>query len=145
MTRSAAPEASEPARWPVLAVIALGGAAGAVCRYGVDVLLPTAERGFPVGTFLVNVVGCLLIGGLAGALFRRDAHRLLRPFVAVGVLGGFTTFSTYTVQAVTLGLDDAVGTALGYLVATAAAALLAVEAGFVLARWWAHRRRGTSP
>jgi len=135
----------QPVGWTVLAVVALGGAAGAVGRYGVDVLLPIGDGGFPVGTFAVNVVGCALIGVLAGTLFRSDAHRLLRPFVAVGVLGGFTTFSTYTVQIVTLALAGAAATALGYLVATVLAAVLAVEGGFVLSRWAARRRRLAAP
>ena len=129
-----------PAGWPVLAVVAIGGAIGAAGRYGVDVVLPAAPRGFPLGTFLVNVIGCLLIGVLAGVVFRPGAHRLLRPFVAVGVLGGFTTFSTYTVEAVTLALDDAAGTALGYLLATVAGSVLAVESGLLLNRWLTYRR-----
>ncbi|MGI8694714.1 MAG: fluoride efflux transporter FluC [Geodermatophilaceae bacterium] len=144
LPRNAAPEASTPARWPVLAVIAVGGALGAMGRHGIDVLLPAPDREFPLGTFLVNVVGCLLIGALAGALFRPGAHRLLRPFVAVGVLGGFTTFSTYAVQALTLALDEEVGTATGYLIVTAVSALLAVEAGLVLSRGLSHRRRRRS-
>lgn len=145
VTGDAVPETAAPRGLSLLAVIGAGGAIGAVARYGVDVLLPASERGLPVGTFLVNVTGCLLIGALAGVLFGRRAHRLLRPFIAVGVLGGFTTFSTYTVQAVTLALDGEVGTALGYLVATAAACLVAVEVGLMLSRWSAHRRRRGSP
>jgi len=127
----------------VLAVVSVGGATGAVGRYGVDVLLPPADGGFPLGTFLVNVTGCLLIGVLAGTLFHAGAHRLLRPFVAVGVLGGFTTFSTYAVAVVEIALDGAPATAFGYLIATVAAALVAVEAGLTLSRYLAYRpRRG---
>lgn len=136
-------DTSVPPRASALAVVGIGGAIGAVARYGVDVLLPAADRGFPVGTFLVNVTGCLLLGVLAGALFHPNAHRLLRPFVAVGVLGGFTTFSTHTVEAVTRALDGAVATALGYLIATAVGSLMALEVGLVLSRWWVHRRRGS--
>lgn len=144
LSRDAAPEAVQPAKWPVLTVIAIGAAIGAVGRYGVDVLLPAGERGFPLGTFLVNVVGCLLIGALAGVLCQPAAHPLLRPFMAVGLLGGFTTFSTYTVEAVTLALRGETATALGYLLATVVAALVAVEAGLVLSRWSAHRRLRTA-
>jgi CrcB protein len=140
-TEGAAPEATQPARWPVLVVVAVGGAIGAVARHGVDVLLPAAERGFPVGTFLVNVVGCLIIGALAGLFYRARTHRLVQPFLGVGILGGFTTFSTYTVQAVSLGLRDEVGTSFGYLLATVLAALVAVEIGLILSRGLAHRRR----
>ncbi len=140
-TESTGPAAAvdQPAQWPVLAVVSVGGALGAVGRYGADLLLPAADRGFPVGTLLVNVTGCLLIGVLAGVLFGADSHRLLRPFVGVGLLGGFTTFSTYSVGISTLALDGAVGTAFGYLLATVAAALVAVEVGMTVSRWSSYR------
>ncbi|MBA3524093.1 MAG: CrcB family protein, partial [Geodermatophilaceae bacterium] len=90
-------------RGPVLLAVAAGGAVGALARHGVDLLLPVEPATFPLGTFAVNVAGCLLLGVLAGALYQPDRHRLVLPFVVTGVLGGFTTFSTYTVQTVDLG------------------------------------------
>jgi fluoride exporter len=68
-------------------------------------------------------------------------HRLLRPFVGVGFLGGFTTFSTYAVQAHQLLTEQRPGTALAYLFGTLVAALLATETGMVLTRWAARARR----
>jgi CrcB protein len=115
---------------PVLGVIALGGGLGAVARYGASLALPTPAGGFPWGTFAVNVTGCLLIGVLVVLVTEvRTAHRLVRPFLGVGVLGGFTTFSTHVVEVLDLLRPGTVVTAYAYLVATLVAALLAVAAG----------------
>ncbi|SBT42132.1 FluC/FEX family fluoride channel [Micromonospora narathiwatensis] len=113
----------------VLGAIAAGGALGALARAGLQATFPHPPTGFPWATFGINVVGSLLIGVLMAVLTARPAGPLLRPFLGVGVLGGFTTFSTYVVdtqQAVTAG---APGTALAYLAATLVGALLAVWTG----------------
>jgi fluoride exporter len=68
------------------------------------------------------------------------AHRLVRPFLGIGVLGGFTTFSTYTVQTQQLLQVDRALLALGYLLGTPVAALLAVQLGIVLTRLVTRRR-----
>ncbi|MCK2216354.1 fluoride efflux transporter CrcB [Actinomadura sp. ATCC 31491] len=121
--------------WPVLAAIAAGGALGALARYGAQSALPAPPGGFPWATFAVNVTGCLLIGVLMVVITEvRRAHRLVRPFLGVGVLGGYTTFSTYVVDVQrTLGAGAPV-TALVYLAGTMAAALAAVATGMWLAR-----------
>lgn len=122
-------------RWPVLAVIAAGGALGALARHGVQAALPDAPGGFPWATFLVNVSGCLLMGVLMVVITEvRTAHRLVRPFLGVGMLGGYTTFSTYVVDAQRTVAAGAPVTALAYLGATLVAALLAVAAGMWLTR-----------
>ncbi|HEV7652777.1 MAG TPA: CrcB family protein [Actinophytocola sp.] len=97
---------------PVLGVVALGGGLGALARYGLTVLLPTPPGGFPWATFLVNVLGCLLIGVLMVPVTEvHAAHRLVRPFLGVGVLGGFTTFSTYALEVHSLLRPGSVGVA----------------------------------
>ncbi|MFD3542172.1 CrcB family protein [Streptomyces sp. NPDC058662] len=120
---------AEP-RARVLAAVAAGGAVGASARYGVSLLWPTAPGGFPWATFWINTCGCALIGVLmvligAGG---RSAHPLVRPFAGVGVLGGFTTFSTYAVDFSRLLDEGEAGTALAYAALTVAAALGAVWA-----------------
>lgn len=121
---------------PVLLAISLGGGVGAVARYGISQLLPSTPGHFPWGTFLTNVLGCLLIGVLMVLITEVwSAHRLLRPFLGVGVLGGFTTFSTYAVEVRGLLRPDSMPLAFGYLAGTLVAALLAVPAGVWLARW----------
>ncbi|MHA6792401.1 fluoride efflux transporter CrcB [Pseudonocardia bannensis] len=126
-----------------VAAVAVGGAAGALARWGVGLALPTPHGGFPLGTFAINVVGCLLIGVLIVTITElTDAHPLLRPFLASGFLGGFTTFSAYSVEIQLLLSDGHVGVAVGYLSATLAAALAATWAGMALARAAGSRRAG---
>lgn len=127
--------------WSVLFAISLGGALGAVARYGVGVALPAPAGGFVWSTFLVNVSGCLLIGTLMVLVTEVWPHRtLLRPFLGVGVLGGYTTFSTYIVDIQRLVSVDAARTALVYLAGTAVAAFTAVYVGMVATRWALARR-----
>jgi CrcB protein len=113
----------------VLGAIAAGGVLGALARAGLQAAFPHSPTGFPWATFGINLTGCLLIGVLMAVITTRPTGPLVRPFLGVGVLGGFTTFSTYVVdvqRAVTAG---AAGTALGYLAATLLGALLAVWTG----------------
>jgi CrcB protein len=116
--------------WRVVSAVAVGGALGALARSGLQATVPTAPGEFPWATFGVNVSGCLLIGVLTVLVTEVWTSRpLLRPFLGVGVLGGYTTFSAYAVevqQALSVG---AVGVALLYLAGTLVAALLAVWLG----------------
>lgn len=121
-------------RGSVVAAVALGGGLGALARYGLSAALPTEPGRFPWGTFAENVLGCLLIGALMVLITEvRSAHRLLRPFLGVGVLGGFTTFSTYAVEFGKL-LPGSVPLAFGYLAGSMVCALLAALLGIWLAR-----------
>jgi CrcB protein len=115
---------------PVLTAIALGGGLGALARYGMALMVPTAPGGFPWATFFTNILGCLLIGVLMVLINEVwSAHRLVRPFLGVGVLGGFTTFSTYAVEIRGLLQPGTAGLAFAYLAGTLAGAMLAVFAG----------------
>src|SRR5215467_4966529 len=128
------------ARWngrqaATLAVISVGGALGALARFGVATAMPARPDGFLWATFVINVTGCLLIGVLMVLVteaFR--IHRLVRPFLGVGVLGGYTTFSTYAVDIQRLIDHHVPVTALAYLAGTLVAALSAVYAGTALTR-----------
>ncbi|GGW46037.1 fluoride efflux transporter FluC [Streptomyces xantholiticus] len=115
-------------KWPVLAAISVGGALGATGRYGASLLWPTPGGAFPWAVFWVNVVGCGLIGVLMVLVSEggRSAPPLLRPFLGVGVLGGFTTFSTYALDFSDLLEREEAGTALAYAGGTVVAALGAV-------------------
>lgn len=124
----------ERAPWRVLGAIALGGALGALARYGLMTLLPARPGGFVWATFLINVTGCLLIGVLMTAIAALPAlPALTRPLLGVGVLGGFTTFSAYVVDVHRVGEAGAPGTALLVLAATPLAALPAVWLGTAVA------------
>lgn len=120
---------------PVLGVIALGGGLGALARFGLATWLPAEPGHFPLATFVTNVSGCFLIGVLMVLITEVwAAHRLVRPFVGVGFLGGFTTFSTYAVEIHGLLRPGTVLVAFGYLAGTLIAAMLAVLAGVWLTR-----------
>jgi fluoride exporter len=113
----------------VLATIAAGGATGATARYLIGATWPTPAGAFPVGTLAINVLGCALIGVLMVLITDVwSSQRLLRPFLGTGVLGGFTTFSTYAVDIQQLVAGSHVHTALLYLTFTPVGALLAVWA-----------------
>ena len=119
----------------VLAAIAAGGVAGSEARYALGLALPHVQGGWPLATFLINVSGSLVLGALMAALTElTPPNRLLRPFLGVGVLGGWTTFSTAMVDVVALVRAGRPAVALGYLVGTAPAALLAAAAGATIAR-----------
>ncbi|MEV6397074.1 fluoride efflux transporter CrcB [Streptomyces sp. NPDC051907] len=115
-------------RWPLLAAVSAGGVVGALARYGATVLWPTPQGAFPWAVFCVNVLGCALIGVLMPLVGEggRPAHPLARPFFGVGVLGGFTTFSTYALDVSDLLEHGEAGRALAYAGGTAVAALVAV-------------------
>ena len=121
--------------WAVLAVVSAGGIIGACARHALDLAWPHPPGGFPWATFVINVSGCMLIGVLMVLIIEVwSAHRLLRPFLGVGVLGGYTTFSTYAVDVQRLLAAGAARTAMLYLAGTVLAALAAVYAGVTLTR-----------
>lgn len=121
--------------WDVLGAIAVGGGLGALARYGIASAVPASRTGFPWATFAINTTGCLLIGVLMVLVSDVwSGQRLVRPFLGVGVLGGFTTFSTYVVDIQRLVDAGAAATGLAYLLCTVLAALAAVYAGISLGR-----------
>ncbi|MGW8747594.1 fluoride efflux transporter FluC [Streptomyces sp. NPDC055794] len=124
--------AQRPGAWrdqaPVVAVVALGGATGASARYGAALWWPTAAGGFPWTTLVVNAAGCAVIGVFMVVISDVwAAHRLVRPFFGAGVLGGFTTFSTYAVDVQQLVAADRARTGLAYLGLTPLVALATVR------------------
>ena len=131
--------------WPTLGVIAVGGAIGALARQGLWTAFPHRAATFDWTTLAINAGGCALIGALMTVVTEvRHVHRLAGPFLAVGVLGGFTTFSTYIVEAQQEITAGAPVTGLAYLAATLAAAMLAVYTGVTVTRLlarWHHRER----
>lgn len=119
------------------AYVAVGSAAGGVLRYGLTGLVPRTSGGFPIGTLVVNVVGCLLIGLSAGAFagpyIIRQEYRLA---LQVGLLGGFTTFSTFGLESFLLANDGQMRFAAFNLVLSNGLGLTAVWLGYRLAEKW---------
>ncbi|WP_425841103.1 fluoride efflux transporter CrcB [Streptomyces fractus] len=127
---------------PVVVAVSLGGAVGASARYGASLLWPTATGAFPWTTLVVNAIGCAVIGVFMVVISEVwTAHRLVRPFFGTGVLGGFTTFSTYAVDIRNLIDQGHARTALGYLALTVCVALASVWAAAHLTRRVVEGRR----
>jgi fluoride exporter len=117
-----------------LPFVALGGAIGASLRHVVGALaLRLFGPGFPWGTLTVNLIGCLAMGLAATVLADRSDTRLA-PFLMTGILGGFTTYSAFSLDAVTLWQRGASGPAIAYVAITTAGSVLAVLLGMALAR-----------
>jgi len=133
---------------PVIAAVAIGGAVGASARYGASLLWPTTPGTFPWTTLIVNAIGCAVIGVFMVVITEAwAAHRLVRPFFGTGVLGGFTTFSTYAVDIQKLVNGGHARTGLAYLAGTMLAALASVWIAATLTRhvirWSRQRCEGT--
>ena len=114
---------------------ALGGALGALARWGVATALPHSPGGWPWATLLVNLTGCLLMGALVAVLTARSPEPpWARPFLAVGVLGGDTTYSAFAVEVVGLVEAGAPVLAAGYVLVSLLGGVLAVAAGALAVR-----------
>lgn len=141
----AADQESHVRRWDLIAAIAVGGVLGAQARYGLSVAIPHSDRQFPWSTVLINITGCLLIGVLMVLLRELPApHRLARPFLGVGVLGGYTTYSSFAVEVQRLLLHHRPLAALGYVAITTVGCAGAVWLSSALASRYAGRRRVTA-
>ncbi len=138
------PSNTPPLPEPLLryAAIAVGGAAGTLARYGVDRALVTPDLGFPWATFTVNVIGSFLLGLVIVLVTERwSPTRFVRPLVAVGFCGGFTTFSTLMVDVARRGQHGRIGVALADLVVSLVAGAVAVVLGMAAGRGRFHPLR----
>ncbi len=111
---------ADPARqWDLIAATSAGGILGAEARYGLSSALPHHDQQFPWSTLLINGTGCLLIGVLMAVLLELPSpHRLARPFLGIGILGGYTTYSSFAVEVQRLVLHHRPLLALDYVALT---------------------------
>jgi CrcB protein len=121
-----------------LLVIFLAGGAGSVARYLVSGWVQRqGTESFPLGTLVVNVLGCLLIGFLtaafSGRFLLREEYRIM---ITVGFIGGFTTFSTFGLETFTLLDDGQVMRAMMNVLLSVALGMVAVWFGYRLAQYW---------
>lgn len=116
-------------------LVMAGGAAGAAMRFGLSQLVPHAAGEWPWATFVANVLGSLLMGVLAFWLVRKGAQGdQVRLLVGVGVLGGFTTFSAFSLEIAQMVERGQVVLGFGYAVASVLVALTALFAGMAMAK-----------
>lgn len=121
---------------------ALGGALGALARWGIAEALPSGPAGWPWATLLTNLTGCLLLGVVLGFVLPHPAAPpWSRPFLATGVLGGFTTYSAFAVEVVQLSDGGRPAVAAAYVLVSLAGGVTAVLLGLVAGR---PGQRGTS-
>lgn len=115
-----------------VALIAAGGAVGAVIRTAATERFPTDPGGFPTTTLAVNLLGALLLGLLMGRVARRSADTWRRPLLAIGVLGGLTTFSTLCLDAARLVAAGRTGLAATDLAVSVVGGVVAVAVGVAI-------------
>ncbi len=114
--------------------VALGGAIGASARYMTNVAaMRLIGPGFPWGTVVANVLGSFLMGGLVVLLAQKDATRMA-PFLMTGLLGGFTTFSAFSLDALTIWERGQAGLAVAYVLGSVILSLAGIVAGMAVAR-----------
>lgn len=122
-------------RMKQLLLVALGGAVGAVLRWKLSglVLHQTPDWRFPLGTFVVNVLGCLVAGAIAGLIARQELFTPeTRLFLFTGLLGGFTTFSAFGVETIALLRRAEYGVATLYVTLSVVVGLAALAAAMSL-------------
>ncbi len=113
--------------------IALGGAIGALLRYGFGLMLkPNNHLSFPMHTFIINALGCLAIGVIAAYAIKTNHSHIVTQFVIIGILGGFTTFSSFMLETMQLLKNGKTVLALTYLLGSNFIGLVAIIIGFQL-------------
>jgi CrcB protein len=121
--------------WDILAAVGIGGVIGAQARYGLGRALPHGPSALPWSTVLINASGCLAIGILMAILLAQASPpRLARPFLGVGILGGYTTYSSFATDTIALLDRHRPALAAAYLAITVVSCALAVWLGNALTR-----------
>ncbi len=113
-------------------IVALGGAFGAVCRYGLSQL--PVESSFPIATFFTNLIGAFLIGFISGVSEKKGVSKEMVLFIKTGFCGGFTTFSTFSLETVTLLEQGKYGIGTVYMALSLVCCLAGVVLGQICAK-----------
>jgi fluoride exporter len=119
----------------IILAIGSGGFIGAVLRYLLSQIIQTKQTSaFPLGTLVVNILGCFLIGIVFGLADKGSITQNWKLFLATGFLGGFTTFSAFSYETVSLLRDGQFGYAMTYVISSVVVGLLATFAGIAICR-----------
>jgi CrcB protein len=124
--------------WLGFLVVFLGSGAGGMLRHGVGIVaLRLMGPTFPWGTLAINVVGSALMGMMIGLFAAKSIENAeLRLFVTTGLIGGFTTWSTFSLDAVTLWERGEIGAAIGYVLASLVLSVVVLAIALVITRRW---------
>jgi fluoride exporter len=119
----------------IIAAVALGGALGSVARYLVSTIQSPVWTGFPYGIFTVNVSGGFIMGVLTELMaLKFSVSSEVRAFLTTGIMGGYTTFSTFSLESALLIQRQAYVTATCYVIGSAVLSIVALFAGLTLVR-----------
>lgn len=119
----------------ILLAVGIGSFIGSVARYLLSLFIQTRSgAAFPFGTLGVNILGCFLIGFVVAVLSRGTLGAEWRPFLVTGILGGFTTFSAFSLESVYLLQAEQYGQAILYILGSVVLGLLATFAGMWLVK-----------
>ena len=120
-----------------LLAVGIGGAIGAVCRYLLGQMIPKMGSGFPLGTFAVNVIGCFAIGLIVAMVGKHsDIDPRLVLFLQTGICGGFTTFSTFSLETLALIEEGCFAVGVLYIALSVLLGLLSLLAANNLVGGW---------
>lgn len=116
--------------------VGIGGCLGSILRYLISVwAIPYQTGPFPLSTFVANITGCMLMGSLVATVgMTAQPNQTLRFLLMIGFCGGYTTFSAFSVETLTLLSQQQYGLAIGYITASVMGGVLAVAAGYALFR-----------
>lgn len=117
-----------------ITLIAVFGVLGVLSRFGVDRILPTEQGQFPWSTFAINLIGCSIAGTLLGLFEKQIISETMQMALLVGFCGGFTTFSAYGIQTLTLWEKGRGSTALIYFLASPSLGVMAALVGLLIVR-----------
>lgn len=131
-------------QFDIVAAVGIGGAIGVLARYGIAVAFPVEPHRFPWSTLAINLSGSFLLGVALVFIELRPPNRFFRPFLTIGVLGGFTTFSTFAVEVVQL-IRDRPWIAISYLATSIGGGGFCVLVGATALRQFYDRSRDRPP
>ncbi len=114
-------------------MVFIGGGLGSICRYGISVLLKSYPLNFPLATFIANVISCIILGVLVGFTLRQQLVQWQQLMFLTGFCGGFSTFSTFTLETFQLLQDGQVGLAFFYIGSSMLCCLVCIYWGIKIA------------